>query len=535
MKKSVLIFIGLVLFLNVSLLSKEITDSLFTELDKAIENRANYFQIKKNRIKSLTDILKSSSKLNSTKQDSIYNELFREYSSFNYDSAFTYSLLILKNAYSSNNKILINKSRINVGFSLLSAGLFKETLDTLGKVSLKGFTDSLKLEYYSLLARTYFDMADYTGDSYYAPLYNKKGMQMLDSALILCPDSSKTFLSQSGLRYLRNGEVKKARQCYEKLLMMPGLDYHQYAIEASSLSYIYGLDDEPELAIQMLIKAAIADIMASTKETVAIRQLAEIVFNRNEINKAYNYVRIALDDANFYGAKHRKIQVSDILPYIEDRQLDIVQKQRKTFLVYSLSITILSILVILFGVIIFRQLRLLKKSKKYLSETNESLSEINRRLVEANLIKEEYIGHFLNTISEFIIRIEELKLSINRKIMTHRVDDIKDIISAIDIKKERELFYHNFDSIFLKIFPNFIESFNSFLKEERLKPNSEQLLTPEVRIYALIRIGISDNDKIAKFLGYSLNTIYTYKTKIKNWLSIPVDEFDKRLMEIKAL
>jgi len=533
MRIRMMILIGFIFLVSKNIYANSVTDSLLLVLDKAIANKENYLHQKKQRIETLSAILRRSSKFSYTLQDGIYNDLFNEYSSFNYDSAFTYSLHLLKNAYTSGNSVLINKARIKMGFSLLSAGLFKETIDTLDKVSLKGLPDTLKIDYYSLMARMYFDMADFTGDSYYAPFYNKKGEITLDSAIVLCKEDSKMFLSWSGLKYLREGEIKKARSIYEKLLKFPDLD-GRYAIEASSLSFIYKFDHEPDLEIQMLIKAAIADIKASTKETVAIRQLAEIIYNGGDVNRAYNYVKVALDDAHFYGARHRKIQISDILPSIEDRQLEIVQHQRKTFLIYSLSITFLSLLTILFGVIIFRQLKELRKAEKFLSVANERLSETNKRLLEANLIKEEYIGYFFNTISEFIDRFEKLKVTIGRKITTHQTDDIKDIIATIDIRKERDEFYHNFDSIFLKIFPDFIQEFNSFLKEEHILLDSGQLLTPEVRIYALIRLGFSDNDKIAKFLGYSLNTIYAYKTKIKNRLSIPVEEFDRKLMKIRT-
>jgi hypothetical protein len=511
------------------------TDSLYKALDKAIETRAKYVQLKRVRIDSLTYILHKTSNLQYAVQDEIYNKLYNEYSSFNYDSAFMYSRHLLRNAYASKNNLLISKARIKVGFILLSAGLFKETLDTLDNLSLKTLPDSLRRDYYALLARTYFDMADYANDSYFTKLYNEIGHQKIDSAISLSKINSETFLSLNGLKYLRVADLKQARYFYEKLINNNTLDGHQYAIEASSLGHIYKYDHNPELAVQMLIKAAIADIVASTKETVAIRNLAEIVYLDGDIERAFNYVKLALEDAYFYGARHRKIQISDILPSIEDKQLALVRHQRKTFLIYSFSITVLSLLVILFVIIIFRQLWIVKKAKKYLSGVNSRLAEINRKLLEANLIKEEYIGHFFDIISEYISRLEKLKINVNRKITTHQIDDIKDIVATIDIKKEREQFYNSFDSIFIKIFPSFIDIFNSFVKDEKILSTPDQILTPEVRIYALIRLGISDNDKIARFLGYSLNTIYSYKTRIKNRLTIPMDEFEKKLMRIKTI
>jgi hypothetical protein len=285
----------------------------------------------------------------------------------------------------------------------------------------------------------------------------------------------------------------------------------------------------------MLIRAAIADIVVSTKETVAIRNLAEAVYQKGDTHRAYTYVKIALEDAYFYGARHRKIQISDILPSIEDRQLEIVEHQRNTFLIYALSISILSLVTISLGIIIFIQLGKLRKTKKFLSLANERLSLINKRLSEANLIKEEYIAYFFDIVSEYINRFEKMKVTIGRKITTRQVDDIRDVIGVIDIKKEREDFYHNFDSIFLKIFPDFMKEFNSLLKEDSIFHDTGNLLTPEIRIYALIRLGFTDNNKIAKFLGYSLNTIYAYKTKINNKLKVSVEEFDKKLLNVSSI
>lgn len=531
--KDIILVIAALFFNTLAAFPNKTTDSLLVILDKAISNKAAYMSDKTKRIQALSEILQKSPNLSYYMRNDIYNELYKEYRSFNYDSAFAYSLRLINNAYQSKNPSLIDNSRIKVGFTLLSAGLFKETLDTLDKVSIKDLPDSSKIEYYSLLARTYYDMADFTSDRFYAPIYTKKGNQILTYVMGMFTDSSKTYLSLCGLKYLRESNYKLARRIYEKLLKDKTLDGHQYAIEASSLSFIYKNDKEPELAEQMLIKAAIADIVVSTKETVALRNLAEIIYREGNIKRAYTYVKVAMDDAYFYGARHRKIQVSDILPSIEDQQLEIVQHQRKTFFIYSLSITMLSLLTILFGIIIFKQLKNLRKAKKYLSFANDRLSEINHRLMEANMIKEEYIGHFFDTISDYINRFEKIKVNIDRKLTTRQFDSIKDVTISIDIRKEREEFYHNFDSIFLKIFPNFIQEFNSYLKEEIIIQESNQLLTPEVRIYALIRLGFSNNDKIAKFLGYSLNTIYAYKTKIKNRLNIPAEEFEKKIMQPK--
>jgi len=531
MKIKILIILGFLLFNHLDAFCDKVSDSLLAKLDKAIENRSQYQDAKIQKIGALSLLLQKSPHLSYSARNDIYTELYKEYRSFNYDSAFNYSLRLLNNAYQFKDPIQIDKSKIKVGFCLLSAGLFKETLDTLDNINIKELPDSAKLEYFSLLARTYFDMADFVNDWFYKPKYDKVANEMLDKAIALAEYRSISYYSLNGLKYLRTGDMQKARGFYHELLKTKKLDGHQFAIEASSLGYIYRYDHDPELAFQIMIQAAIADIEASTKETVALRNLSETIYQKGDIDRAYRYVKVAMEDANFYGARHRKIQISDILPSIEDRYLEIVQQQRKRFLIYSLSITLLSFVTIFFGFVIYRQLKKLRKAKKYLSHANDRLSDINNKLMEANMIKEEYIGYFFDSIADYINRFEKLKTNIGRKITTRQIDDIKELVSGVDTKKERERFYNSFDSIFLKIFPDFIPMFNSFLKEESAFTET-QMLSPEVRIYALIRLGFAENEKIAKFLGYSLNTIYAYKTKIKNKLNIPPEEFDKKLMKI---
>ncbi|HPR86341.1 MAG TPA: DUF6377 domain-containing protein, partial [Prolixibacteraceae bacterium] len=168
--------------------------------------------------------------------------------------------------------------------------------------------------------------------------------------------------------------------------------------------------------------------------------------------------------------------------------------------------------------------------------TNNNLNEINNHLVEANKIKEEYIGYFFNINSEYIDKMEAFQKSIHRKLIAKQYNDLDSIIKNADLKKERENLFTNFDKIFLKLFPNFVPEFNKLFREEdRIIPANGELLTSDLRIFALIRLGITDNEKIAKFLNYSVNTIYTYKTKIKNKTIVDRDSFDKKIMEIRAI
>ncbi|MBN1182308.1 MAG: hypothetical protein JXB49_08485, partial [Bacteroidales bacterium] len=310
---------------------------------------------------------------------------------------------------------------------------------------------------------------------------------------------------------------------------------HIYAIATSSIGYLYTVLGREREAVDMLIKAAIADVQSSTKETVALRNLAVLLFKDGDINRAYNYIKIALDDATFYNARHRKVEVGAVLPIIEGERLRTVEAQKKKLSNYSLVVSVLSLIIIAFFAIIFIQLRRLKNTRKILTETNHNLKEMNNRLIEANMIKEEYIGYFFNINSEYIQKLESYQKAINRKIIARQFEDLTNIIKSSDLEKERENLFINFDKIFLKLFPRFVDEFNSFFREEdRFVLKKDELLNADLRIFALMRMGITDSEKIAKFLDFSVNTIYTYKTKIKNKIIVHRDEFDDLIMKIKA-
>ena len=313
-------------------------------------------------------------------------------------------------------------------------------------------------------------------------------------------------------------------------------------IAASTLGYIYKRQGDEEKAIEMLILASMADIRSSNKETLATLNLAELLYKRKDHVRAYEYVKLAMDDANYYGARHRKIQVAAIFPIIEGNKLDTVDRQRKLLFVYAVLITVLTAAIIGFAYIVYKQYKKLQEADKSIKEANTSLQEankmlheVNQHLMEANKIKEEYIGYYFNINSEYLVKISAFKQAIDNKLMAKKFDDIRYVVNNINLKKEREELYTSFDKVFLKLFPDFVTTFNSYFKEEdRVVLKDGQLLNTELRIFALIRMGIHDTEKIAKILDYSINTIYNYKARIKGKSVVPNEAFEAKIMEIQT-
>jgi hypothetical protein len=241
-----------------------------------------------------------------------------------------------------------------------------------------------------------------------------------------------------------------------------------------------------------------------------------------------------MEDATYYNARHRKVEIASIFPIIEGERLNLVESQKTKLIWLILVTTSLVILVFSFLVIIYKQLTKLKKTRSTLQKTIENLNILNTQLEETDKIKEEYIGYFLNINSEFIDKLDTFRKNVLRKVNLRHYDDLLRLVRNINMRTERQILFNQFDVVFLKIFPNFIKDFNSLFSENdqiRLKPN--ELLNSELRIFGLIRLGIYDNEKIAKFLNFSLTTVYTYKTKVKA-RSIYRDNFNEKLMAIKA-
>ena len=515
-------------------------DQLLNELESVLAKKARYTGEKLRRIEKLK--LMGNEKTGAAERYSNYVKIFEEYKTLNFDSALTYAGKIEAQALLLKDPVKINRSKINRAFILLSSGMFRETQQVVDLLDPSSLAREEKFEYYNLKARYYYDLCDFVKNGSYCAEYTAIGNRLADSALAYCELGSYSYFFVSGLRNLRSGNSEKALKDYSEIVDDPNLTHHQYAIIASTLSYLYGQKNEKDEAFALLVKAAIADIKSSTKENTAMFRLADTLFRSGSNERAYKYIRAAMEDAEYYGARHRQFEVGTLLPIIEGKQLMLVENQKNMIFTYAAVVTLLILVIVAFIFIVVKQNRKLQIAQESLSEanlslhqTNATLTEVNGALREANRIKDEYIGYYFNINSDYIDKIERFKKSVSQRLSAGRFDDIKQIVDKIDLRKEREELSGSFDTVFIKLFPNFVSEFNSLFEEkDRVKLCDGQLLNTELRIFALIRLGIHDNDKIAKILNFSVNTIYNYKTRIKNKSFVPNDEFENRIMEIKA-
>lgn len=530
-------------------------DSLQRVLNRAIENKPQTEQAKLRHIQTLkTQLAKDYTNLSARYVN--YQRLFDAYKSFVHDSAYVYCQRLNTCAHLLKDANKINYAKVNMSFVLVSAGMFKEGLDTLNRVEVKQLDAAQRYEYLFLQARSHFDLGDYDKIDDYYQKYSAIGLAYCDSIINSTRPGTYEYLSAIGLKALRTGRYQFALEPYTKIMRMPQ-SYQDSAINFSCLSYIYKELNKPQLALSNLMRAAIIDNTHSTKEAVALTNLAEYYYQQGDAKTAFTYINSAIDDANFYGARHREAQISSIMPIIQTEKINGIEKQKQSLIIYASIITSLIVVVIIFSVITVRQLKKLRiadevivnknqelnvannsltQVNKVLDATNRSLSGMNTKLDEANMIKDEYIGYFFNIHSDYIEKLDRLKRSIDKNMKEKRYEEVTLIINKLNTNFERENLSHSFDKVFLNIFPNFVDDFNAlFHADQRVHLHNGDLLNTELRIFALIRLGIDENETIAKILNYSLNTIYTYKTKVKNRSFVPNEEFEERIMLIKAV
>lgn len=361
----VILILYLLLIYNSESFASPPKDSLLINLNQAIKDAYIYDESKLKEITKLKNELNEGSLNNLEKRYKINLQLYNEYKYYNYDSALVYANELKRLGHLKSNSALITDAKLKVAFVMLSSGMFKETFDSLHVISLDETTDSIKAEYYFLLALSYYNLSDFNADIN-SPVYNARANLYLDSALALYPVNSFENLYYSALKFLKKGNTDSALFNLKKLIERSDLSYHQIALVTSTAGGInlsMGREDE---ARSYLIRASIADIKSSTKETFALLTLAGIIYKKGDLDDAVLYIEKANEDAKFYNARFRKVQIGAILPLIEGEMINTIKIQKEKLQLFLIALSILVILLGGFSIIIRSQVKKLKIARKHL-------------------------------------------------------------------------------------------------------------------------------------------------------------------------
>ncbi|HEX8022769.1 DUF6377 domain-containing protein, partial [Mucilaginibacter sp.] len=311
------IFCLLFTLINFSALASTDTNTLLEELKNEIAKKNIYNGSKEVRIQKLKAFQAKLSKTDYDARFDTWDKLYTEYKSYQFDSAYVYVDKMILLSKETGNKRKEYYSYVKMAFILLSSGMFNETFDYLHKVDVKALSDADKVEYYFFLGRCNYDLANYSNDKYFSPDYVKAGNKYIDSAVVFCGNDHIMHTYLLGLQDYQKKDYKGGRLRFRKLLEkdMP-ITMHLRAMVSCSLGAICLEDNEHEEGLNLMIRAAIADIKSSTRETVALYTLAELLYKQGNIKDAYSFIQLAKADADFYGARQRKIQIAAILPLI---------------------------------------------------------------------------------------------------------------------------------------------------------------------------------------------------------------------------
>ena len=508
--------------------SKDIEQKLL-EVDATLEKKADYDARKDERINRLRGDLRDAVD-ESGRWEATYH-LYEEYVSYKYDSAYNYALALGELAAHSMIPDLMAEASLAKATCLINAGLFKEAFDTVGEISENGLSPRTQLSYFRTMVRLCYSARGYVQAGPYGDQYSRDGEYFSRKILAAVPENSRIWHEYNANLLMENRQLEEGAEEFATLLESPGLDLHSRAIYASSMGWMLQLLGREDEAIMAICESAICDIKSSTKETTALRMLAEYLSRRGEVERPTRYVRASFDDANFYNARLRKLEVGAVLPLVEKNHYDSLSRQHKLMGISIILTIIIAVAAVVALWFFRRQNRRLHEARAGIEERNRRLEDANARLAEANAIKVEYIGNSFYINSEFIEKMSQLYKLVDRMLVTRQYDELRRSVKESTLDKERDSMYESFDTTFLKIFPTFVNDYNA------LFPETEQVfpahgLNSEMRIFALIRLGIQEPERIARFLDYSVHTINTYKTRVKNKSWVENERFEAEIMQI---
>ncbi len=505
-------------------------DLLLEELDAVIDRKAEYTIPKEAELSDLKMHL-SQAKDHRMKYD-LCNKLFAGYLHYQADSALAYlerkeALLPFLKEPSLEQELIINRAEV-----MGVMGMYSWAEELLSGVDTKILPPSLLGYYYRTVRANYGWIADFLVNKDLKELYEKKTHVYRDSIMLTTsPGIDHDIVLAEKL--MVEGDYKQSLQLLNRL-SENNPDLRQQAYINYTLAEAYGLMGDVEKQIYRLALTAIADLKFGTKEYASLQKLAYLLYDKGDVTRAYKYLNCSMDDAVACNARLRFSEVTEFFPIV-DKAYKLKEERGKTIRYGLLFFACCLSLALIVGVFwLYRWNKKLSSMRHDLSLTNEQLRLVNSELSQTGKIKEAYIAHYLDRCVAYLDKLESYRRSLAKLAMASRIDDLfKAIKSEQFIRDERKEFYHNFDKTFLELFPNFITSFNDLLVEEgRLYPKANELLNTELRIFALIRLGVTDSNAIAHFLGYSLATIYNYRSKMRHRAKGDKDTFEQEVMNL---
>lgn len=549
MKKNCLLCF-LLFFSCHSALAGESLDSLLNVLDKTIKEADTYVQIKENKLHELKKEARKTPPF-SVERYNLNNDIYLEYKAYSSDSALHYLNENMLLARQLNDKERELKIQLELSYLLSSIGMYMEAADILNSIDRQTLPSSLLGHYYTCYEHVYSEAgAAQPRYKMFASRYVKLSHAYRDSMQITLDPSSATYLWLREMQLREAGKYDEALEFSDRRLAESSFGTPQYALVAYQRFRLFESMGKKDEHLYYLVLSAISDVRSAIKEQSSLMVLAQELNSKGDLKRAYDYINFSWEISQFYKTRLRSWMNITPLSMINGNYQDIIKQQNRELLIYIVCVALLALLLVIALIYIYRQMKALSIAKKGLQEVNErlfslneELEEVNRHLrstnlelSESNLIKEAYIARFFKLCSVYVDRLQAYRKLVNKKLQRGQVAELLKMthLSNDIVTVEVQELYANFDSAFLHLFPNFVESLNALLlPDEQIVLKPDELLNTELRIFALIRLGIKDSSQIAELLHYSVNTIYNYRSRVKTKARVSRDDFEDLVAKIR--
>ena len=539
-------FILFLLLLSQKSLSSQTLDSLVVALESKMDKRAVFDQNKEDAIAKLKIEVSKSNALE--EKYHLNNKIISQYQFYSFDRALEYIEKNIELAEQLDDSLFLNETKLKLSILLVDSGRYKESIDAINEIKRHSIPTSLINNYYIAYKEGYSGLSYNTSVKRSKAIYSKLYTAYQDSLYgRLDPDSEESLrLKEKQFRDSR--QLEDALLINSKRLERVSIGVRGFSLITFERSLLYELLNDAKKQKQYLILSAISDIEASVKDNASMGTLAKIMFAEGDIDRAHRYINFSFDDAEFYNSKIRFVNIANSLPMITKAYEERSEKQKNKLTNSLAFISILAAFLLLAIYLVFKQVRKVSEARNKLKTANEKLKEFNIKLnasnddlkrlyielSESDKVKEQYIGTFLNLYSEYITKLDVYRKLVRKYVNANQMNALLELSKSKQfIDEELEIFNKNFDSSFLHIHPNFVKSVNQLLKpEEQIVLVNENKLNTELRILALIKLGITNSSRIAKILRYSVNTIYNYRAAIKS-ASIDKSTFEDLIKSIE--
>lgn len=507
---------------------------LLIELDEVIDEGDKYQHIRALQADSL---VKLAARRKGSERINLYKEAYAIHSRLQCDSAVNTLRRLSSVPEADSDDNLRHYLAISNGEIMGIMGLYNDAEQLLKNINSASLSHENRLFYYQTLRSVYGWMADFAHETPSYGKYVTLTNTFRDSIIATETDKIAHDIALAD-KLIVNNEPDEAI----KLLLdnLADSQHEERIYLYFNLAEAYRILGDTKSQTYYLILTSISDLRSGVTEYLALPTLANILYKNGDIDRAYKYLIRSMDDANFCEAKLRTMEVSNIFPIIDKAYKQKELENRKGVLFFT-AILVALVLVLLAGLFfMLKQNKKLSLTRQKLADANNDLTRVNdelnaanKNLIKTDRIKEEYIARFLERCRSYLDALENYRHSLLKLAKNNQLDALmRQLKDHTHVSDEQQRFYQDFDKAFLDIHPNFVENFNNLLKEEeRVYPKSDCSLTTEMRIFALIRLGINDSNKIAHFLNYSLATIYNYRSRITNKSIHDKETFAALLME----